>query len=95
MAPAPTLHNQDRTEGNGPRLQIMRHGPRWGLVFCALFPGAGGPLGTGSGPDQAGQGASCAPAGWCSSGAVYRRKPCQIRVEGARVQNRRPLMPWV
>lgn len=70
MVPAPTLQAQSRTKGNGPRLQIMRHGPRWGLVSCALFPGSGGPLGTGSGPDQAGQGASCALADWCTFDAV-------------------------
>lgn len=37
MAPAPTLHNQDRTEGNGPRLQIMRHGPRLGAGVLRPF----------------------------------------------------------
>lgn len=70
MAPAPTLQAHSRIKGNGPRLQIIRHGPPLvGLVFCALFHGSGGPPCTGSGPDQAGQGCVLRPGGlvqfWC------------------------------
>lgn len=37
MAPAPTLQAQSRIKGNGPRLQIIRHGPRWWGWYSAPF----------------------------------------------------------
>lgn len=99
MVPAPTLQAQSRTEGNGPRPFRSWTAPAGGLVLCAPFPGSTDPPGPDQGPER-----SELPRGRFDAllmqsipvnPAVYQRKPCQIRVEGARVQNRRPLVPWV
>lgn len=85
MAPAPTLQTQSRTEGHGPRFQIM-DGPVWGLVLCAPFPGSTGPPGPDQGPERSelpqGRFDALLMQSIPANQAVYWRKPRQIGVEG-------------
>lgn len=96
MAPVPTQYKHGAT---APGCRSRATAPAGGLLLCAPFPGSAAPTGPDRGPERfelpRGRFDALLMQSIQADPSVYRRKLRQIRVEGFRVQNRRPRMPWV